>query len=84
MPEDANRVEYWQKVMKNHEGNTDVPRRDGKGILRRGQVNDAVLCFEKAIKIDPANSLPVFGPQHISHWAAMVTRDNAELLQNGQ
>ncbi len=37
MPEDANRVDYWQKVMKNHEGQYRRARRDGKGIFSSGR-----------------------------------------------
>ena len=51
LPEGTNRVDYWQKVMKNHEGNTDVLEEMGKAYLGADDVNDAVLCFEKAIKI---------------------------------
>ena len=53
--------------MKNHQGNTDVLEEMGKAYLGADDVNDAVLCFEKAIKIDPEKSYPVYGPQHISH-----------------
>jgi tetratricopeptide (TPR) repeat protein len=81
MPEDANRVDYWQKVMKSHEGNTDVLEEMGKAYLSADNVNDAVLCFEKAIKIDPAKSY-LFLDLSIYHtWAAMAARDNAELRQ---
>ncbi|MGA2171622.1 MAG: tetratricopeptide repeat protein [Sedimentisphaerales bacterium] len=81
MPKDPNRVEYWQKVMKNHESNTDVLEEMGKAYLSADNVNDAVLCFEKAIKIDPAKSY-LFLDLSIYHtWAAMAARDNAELRQ---
>jgi tetratricopeptide (TPR) repeat protein len=81
MPKDANRVEYWQKVMKSHEGNTDVLEEMGKAYLSADNVNDAVLCFEKAIKIDPAKSY-LFLDLSIYHtWAAMAAKDNAELRQ---
>ena len=81
MPEGANRVDYWQKVMKNHESNTDVLEEMGKAYLSADDVNDAVLCFEKAIKIDPAKSY-LFLDLSIYHtWAAMGAGDNAELRQ---
>ena len=81
MPKDANRVDYWRNVMKNHEGNTDVLEEMGKAYLWADDVNDAVLCFEKAIKIDPEKSY-LFLDLSIYHtWAAMAARDNAELRQ---
>jgi len=80
-PKDANRVEYWQKVMKNHQGNTDVLEEMGKAYLDEDDVYNAVLCFEKAIKIDPAKSF-LFMDLSIYHtWAAMGARDNSELRQ---
>lgn len=81
MPGDANRVDYWQKVMKNHQGNTEVLEEMGKAYLSADDVNDAILCFEKAIKIDPNKSF-LFLDLSIYHtWAAMAAKDNAELRQ---
>ncbi len=81
MPGDANRVAYWQKVLKNHQGNTDVLEEMGKAYLAADDVNDAVLCFEKAIKIDPNKSY-LFLDLSIYHtWAAMGAGDNSELRQ---
>ena len=81
MPEAANRVDYWQKVLKNHQGNTDVLEEMGKAYLGADDVNDAVSCFEKAIKIDPNKSF-LFLDLSIYHtWAAMAAKDNAELRQ---
>ena len=80
-PKDANRVEYWQKVMKNHEGNTDVLEEMGKAYLDEDDVYNAVLCFEKAIKIDPNKSF-LFMDLSIYHtWAAMRAMKNSELRQ---
>ncbi len=81
LPEDTNRVDYWQKVLKNHQGNTDVLEEMGKAYLSVDDVNDAVLCFEKAIKIDPEKTL-LFMDLSIYHtWAAMAAGDNSELRQ---
>ena len=81
LPGDTNRVDYWRKVLKNHEGNTDVLEEMGKAYLGADDVNDAVLCFEKAIKIDPEKSF-LFMDLSIYHtWAAMGAGDNSELRQ---
>ncbi|MGD0551064.1 MAG: tetratricopeptide repeat protein [Sedimentisphaerales bacterium] len=81
LPGDTNRVDYWRKVLKNHQGNTDVLEEMGKAYLGADDVNDAVLCFEKAIKIDPNKSF-LFLDLSIYHtWAAMRAGDNSELRQ---
>ncbi len=81
LPKDTNRVDYWRNVLKSHEGNTDVLEEMGKAYLGADDVNNAVLCFEKAIKIDPAKSY-LFLDLSIYHtWAALAARDNAELRQ---
>jgi tetratricopeptide (TPR) repeat protein len=81
LPEDADRVAYWQNILKNNEGNTDVLEELGKAYLGANKVDDAVDCFEKAIKIDPAKSF-LFLDLSISHtWAAMKAGGNSELLQ---
>lgn len=80
LPEDADRVAYWQNVLKNNEGNTDVLEEMGKAYLSVDKVDDAVACFEKAIKIDPAKSF-LFLDLSIYHtWAAMSAGGNPELL----
>jgi tetratricopeptide (TPR) repeat protein len=81
LPKDANRVDYWRKVLKNHQGNTDALEEMGKAYLGADDVNDAVLCFEKAIKIDPEKTL-LFLDLSIYHtWAAMGAKNDSELLQ---
>ena len=81
MPQDANRVDYWRNVLKSQQGNTDVLEEMGKAYLSADNVNDAVLCFEKAIKIDPAKSY-LFLDLSIYHtWAALGAGDNSELRQ---
>lgn len=81
LPGDTNRVDYWRKVLKNHQGNTDMLEEMGKAYLGADDVNDAVLCFEKAIKIDPEKTL-LFMDLSIYHtWAAMGAGDNSELRQ---
>jgi tetratricopeptide (TPR) repeat protein len=81
LPRDTNRVDYWRKVLKNHQGNTDVLEEMGKAYLGADDVNDAVLCFEKAIKIDPEKSFLFMDLSIYYTWAAMGAGDNSELRQ---
>jgi tetratricopeptide (TPR) repeat protein len=81
LPGDTNRIDYWRKVLKNHQGNTDVLEEMGKAYLGADDVNDAVLCFEKAIKIDPEKSFLFLDLSIYYTWAAMGAGDNSELRQ---
>ena len=81
LPGDTNRVDYWRKVLKNHQGNADVLEEMGKAYLGADNVNNAVLCFEKAIKIDPEKSF-LFLDLSIYHtWAAMGAKNESKLRQ---
>jgi tetratricopeptide (TPR) repeat protein len=81
LPADANRVDYWQNVQKVNEGNADVLEELGKAYLGIGDVNNAALCFEKAVKINPEKTI-LFMDLGIYHtWAALRARDNNDLFQ---
>ena len=81
LPGDANRVAYWQKVLKANEGNPDVLEELGKAYLEINDENDAVSCFEKAVKINPEKII-LFMDLSIYHtWRAMEAGNNSELLQ---
>jgi tetratricopeptide (TPR) repeat protein len=80
LPQDANRVDYWQNVLKKHEGNADVLEELGKAYLGADKVEKSVLCFEKAIKINPEKSF-LFLDLSIYHtFSAMRAGDDSELL----
>jgi tetratricopeptide (TPR) repeat protein len=81
LPGEANRVDYWQNVLKDNEGNADVLEELGKAYLGIDDVNDAVLCFEKAVKINPEKTL-LFMDLSIYHtWSAMGAGNDSELHQ---
>ena len=80
LPEGADRVAYWQNVLKSNEGNVDVLEELGKAYLSVDKVDDAVACFEKAIKIDPAKSFLFMDLSIYYTWSAMRAGDNPELL----
>lgn len=52
MPPEVDRIEYWEQVLKSHEGNADVLERLGKAYLIEGQVEAGAKCFEDAIQVD--------------------------------
>lgn len=57
MSEEADYVEYWQKVLEKHKGNAEVLRELGRAYLFKEQVEDGVKCFEEAIGIDPGQTI---------------------------
>ena len=81
LPEEVDRVDYWQKVLKKHEGNADVIEELGKAYLWADKVDDAVSYFEKAIEIDPKKA-SLFLDLSIYHtFCGMRAGDDKELLQ---
>jgi tetratricopeptide (TPR) repeat protein len=81
LPEEVDRVDYWQKVLKKHEGNVDVLEELGKAYLWADKVNEAVSCFEKAIEIDPEKA-SLFLDLSVYHTIrAMRAGGDKELLQ---
>jgi tetratricopeptide (TPR) repeat protein len=80
LPEDANRVDYWQNALKQNEGNADVLEELGKAYLMANNVDNAVSCFEKAIAIKPEKSF-LFLDLSIYHtFSAMRAGNDSELL----
>ncbi len=81
LPEEVDRVDYWQKVLKKHEGNADVIEELGKAYLRADKVDRAVSYFEKAIEIDPEKA-SLFLDLSIYHtFRGMRAGNDKELLQ---
>lgn len=52
MPQEADYVEYWQKVLDKHKRNAEVLRELGRAHLFKDQAEEGVKCFEEAIGID--------------------------------
>ena len=52
LPEDFDRVEFWQKIKENHVNNADVHEALGKAYLYKDNIDEASKCFEKAISLD--------------------------------
>ncbi len=80
LPEDADRVDYWQKVLKEHEGNPDVLEELGKAYLGADKVDSAVSCFENAIEIDPKKASLFLDLSIYYSFLGMRAGDNKELL----
>ena len=57
LPEEADYVGYWQKVLEKHEGSAEVLRELGRAHLFKDQTEDGVKCFEEAVRIDPGQNI---------------------------
>jgi cytochrome c-type biogenesis protein CcmH/NrfG len=81
LPENVDRIDYWQKVLKKHEGNVNVIEQLGKAYLGEEKVDDAVKCFEQAIEIDPEKAYLFLDLSIYYTFRGMRAGDNKELLQ---
>lgn len=57
LPEEADRIEFWQKLKEKHENNADVHEALGKAFLYKGNIEEATKCFEKAISLDSMKNI---------------------------
>jgi len=80
LPEDANSIDYWQNVLKKNEGNADVLEELGKAYLRADKANEGVLCFEKAVKINPEKAYLFLDLSRYYTFSAMRAGNDTELL----
>ena len=72
---------FWKDIVERHPTNTDALEELGKAYLNVGEVDDAVLCFEKAVKSDPQKG-SLFLDLSIYHtFAAMRAREDQELMK---
>jgi tetratricopeptide (TPR) repeat protein len=57
LPIDENRLEFWQKVLENNQGNADVIEQLGKAYLYQDNVEEGVKYLEEAMKADPGKEI---------------------------
>ena len=57
LPDDADRLEFWQKVLENNQDNADVLEQLGKAYLYQDKVEQGVKYLEEAMKTDPEKEI---------------------------
>lgn len=82
LPQETDRVEYWQNVWNKYKGNADVLEEIAKAYLRAGKAEDAVSYFEKAIEIDPEKAYLFLDLSIYYSFQGMQAQGNKELLQS--
>jgi tetratricopeptide (TPR) repeat protein len=81
LPEETNRVYYWQNVLKQLNDNADVIEELGKAYLGEDKVDSAVSCFEKAIEIDKEKTFLYLDISIYYSFLGMRAGDDKELLK---
>ncbi len=82
LAEEVDKVDYWRKIRKAHQGNAEVLEELGKAYLGADKVDKAVSCFEKAIEINPEKTF-LFLDLSIYHtFRALRAGGDKELLQS--
>ncbi|MBN1457273.1 MAG: tetratricopeptide repeat protein [Sedimentisphaerales bacterium] len=81
LPENVDRIDYWQKVLKKHQDNAEVIEELGKAYLREDKVDEAVSYFKKAIEIDPEKASLFLDLSIYYTFGAMGAGDDKELFQ---
>ena len=80
LPEEANKIYYWQEVLKKYEQNADVLEELGKAYLEADKVDSAVVCFENAIEVDPKKASLFLDLSIYYSFLGMRAGNNKELL----
>lgn len=57
LSEDVNKVDFWQKIKESEANNPDLEESLGKAYLYEGNIEDAIICFEKAISLDSTKNI---------------------------
>jgi tetratricopeptide (TPR) repeat protein len=57
MPEEANYIEFWQKIKEKQMDNANVYEALGKAYLYNDNIEEATKCFEKAISLNSKKNI---------------------------
>ena len=82
LPEETDKVEYWQDVLNKNQENTDVIEELAKAYLGAGKVEEAVSYFDKAIEIDPEKAYLFLDLSIYYSFQGMQAQGNKDLLQS--
>ncbi len=71
LPEDADRVVYWQGALENNPNSADVLEQLGKAYLYKEDIEQGKKYFEDAIKVDPERQLLIMDLARYNAMAGM-------------
>lgn len=79
MPEDDDYVAYWQEFVKENPGNADAEQALGRVYLFEGNIDEATVCYQKAIDIDPSKNVLYLD---LGRYYMMMAMQNPALLDS--
>ncbi len=56
MPEDADYEKFWKEIVNNNPDNADAIQALGRVYLLTDKIEDAKICYQKAIELDPSKN----------------------------
>ncbi len=75
LPDDADTVEYWQKIQEKHEGNAEVLKDLGRAYLFKDRAEEGKKCFEEVVQIDPEQNVLFLD---LARYYGMTMRDETK------
>jgi tetratricopeptide (TPR) repeat protein len=75
LPDEADTVDYWQKVLEKHEGNAEVLKDLGRAYLFKNRAEEGTKCFEEAVQIDPEQNVLFLD---LARYYGMTMRDETK------
>lgn len=75
LPDEADPVEYWQKILEKHEGNAEVLKDLGRAYLFKDRAEEGTTCFEEAVQIDPEQNVLILD---LARYYGMTMRDETK------
>ncbi len=75
LPNDADRVEFWQEVLAENPANADVLEQLGKAYLYKDEMEQGAEYLEEALKVDPKRQLLLLD---LTRYHMMTARRDAE------
>lgn len=80
LPENADRIEYWSKVLEKNERNADVLEELGKACLSGGEIDRGVKYLEEAIQADPQKDFLLLDLGRFHIYAVMRDASNKKTV----
>lgn len=75
LPDEADIVDYWQKVLEKQEGNAEVFKDLGRAYFLKDRAEEGTKCFEEAVQIDPEQNVLILD---LARYYAMTMRDETK------
>lgn len=78
-PEETSRVDYWQKVLQERQGDLRVKKQLGLAYLEQGNLVEARSLFDEVIQSDPSSNTLILDIARFHMYKVMRDRSKAEV-----